>query len=304
MSEPFDLTPTGARSRRRQIATTVVLAVGLIGLGVAARETLRDSQGVSLPGPAALAGAVVLTRAALSCSARAWVLLIGPPADPYRLRGTYYSSQLVKYLPIGGVAQAAGQMGLTATQGVPMRRVALAYASLVTATVAAGTTLGAGLVLIDDVPTAVRALAVLGLAGPALMDRRLLGTVLRRARRVITRLPEPELLPPQGALWRALGWSAANHLLYAAGFTALLRSVNPEVPLAATTVAFVVAWVAGFLVLPLPAGVGVREAALVALVPSVAAGPLLAASLAQRLVAMAAELAAALLNRVHRPRSS
>ena len=65
---------------------------------------------------------------------------------------------------------------------------------------------------------------------------------------------------------------------------------------------FIAAWVIGFLVIPIPSGVGIREAVLVAIVPGATAAPLLAASLAQRLVAIAAELLAVVVNRALRDR--
>jgi uncharacterized membrane protein YbhN (UPF0104 family) len=64
--------------------------------------------------------------------------------------------------------------------------------------------------------------------------------------------------------------------------------VNPAIVFCA----FALSWTLGFLVLPLPSGIGVREAVLIAALP-VGAGPLLAASLAQRLLAMGADVTAA-----------
>lgn len=299
---PDAVNPGSPISRRRQVASIVILVVGLVGLGVVTRGALRDARDVSLPGPGSLGVCFVLTRAALSCSAHAWATLVGQPADGRRVIGAFYNSQLVKYLPAGGAIQAAGQVGMTAVRGVSVRRATLAYLSFVVATIVAGLTIGAGLALVGDVHPALRLAAVLGVAMPLLLDRRLFAIALRAGRRVTRRIPEPELLPDQRSLWVALLWSGANHALYAAGFTALLHAVSPDVPLLAATVAYVVSWVVGFLVLPLPSGVGVREAVLVVLVPSVSAGPLLAASLAQRLVSIVAEVVAALGSRVGRLR--
>ena len=49
------------------------------------------------------------------------------------------------------------------------------------------------------------------------------------------------------------------------------------------------AWTAGYLVVPLPGGLGVREAVIVAALPEVSAGPLLAVSVAHRLLGLTAE---------------
>jgi uncharacterized membrane protein YbhN (UPF0104 family) len=52
---------------------------------------------------------------------------------------------------------------------------------------------------------------------------------------------------------------------------------------------FTLGWLAGFLALPIPAGIGVREAALVGL-SSAGAEPVLTASIVVRLVTAAAEV--------------
>jgi uncharacterized membrane protein YbhN (UPF0104 family) len=295
--------PEGVAAPRgglRRSAKSVVLVLGLIALAVAARRALRDAEGVTLPGPGALVAGFVLTRLALSCSARAWVALLGSPADPHLVTGALYQSQLVKYLPAGGLVQAAGQVAMTATHGIPVRRVSLAYLTHAASTVAAGSALGAALALSGDLEPWARAASLLGLGGLVLADRRLLAWLLALARRVTARIPEPDLLPDQRSMVVALAWCAANHVLYASGFTVLLHAVDPDIPVVTATLGYVLSWVVGFLVLPLPSGIGVREAVLVAVVPGAAAGPLLAASLAQRLVAIAAEVAAAGTNRAIR----
>jgi uncharacterized membrane protein YbhN (UPF0104 family) len=52
---------------------------------------------------------------------------------------------------------------------------------------------------------------------------------------------------------------------------------------------FCLAWGLGYVVLPVPSGLGVREAVLIAALPGVVAGSLLAASVAQRLLTLVAE---------------
>lgn len=301
MIEPVEPSGPAPRSARWK---TIVLLVGLIGLAVAARTAWRDAQGVQLPGVVPIAIALVLTRLSLATSARAWVALIGPPADPHLVKAALYQSQLVKYLPAGGVVQAAGQVAMTATQGVPIRRVTLAYLALAVETIAAGLLLASGLVLVDGPPGWLRAIAPMGLLAPLLVHRRFLASVLRLAGRVSARVPGPDLLPPPRALWRAFGLVLCTQGLYASGYTVLLHAVDRDVPIVAATLGYIVAWVVGYVVVPLPSGVGVREAVLLAVVPGTAAGPLLAASLAQRLVAIIVELGAAVGNRVGRVRAS
>ena len=297
MIEPVE--PTGAAPRSARWKA-VLLGVGLIGLAVAARAAWLDAQDVQRPGLVPIVVALALTRLSLAAGARAWVELIGPPADPHLVKAALYQSQLVKYVPAGGVVQAAGQVAMTATQGIPVRRVTLAYLSLAVETVAAGLLLASGLALVEGPPGWLRAVAPLGLLAPLLVHRRVLAAVLRLAGRASARVPGPDLLPPPRALWTALGLCVLTQGFYASGFTVLLHAVDPDVPVVAATLGYIVSWVVGFLVVPLPAGVGVREAVLLAVVPGVSTGALLAASLVQRLVAIAVELLAAGGNRISR----
>ena len=62
--------------------------------------------------------------------------------------------------------------------------------------------------------------------------------------------------------------------------------------------AFALSWVVGFLVFPLPSGIGVREAVLLALVPGASSAAILGASLAQRFLVLASEVAATVGNQV------
>jgi glycosyltransferase 2 family protein len=62
--------------------------------------------------------------------------------------------------------------------------------------------------------------------------------------------------------------------------------------------AFALSWVVGFLVFPLPSGIGVREAVLLAVVPGASSAALLGASLAQRFLVLGSEVAATVGNQV------
>ncbi len=272
--------------------------LGLAGLAIATREAMRASDGVALPGPLPLLAATVLTLAGLACTARAWVVLIGPPADERLLRRSFYASQLVKYLPAGGAVQAAGQVSMAATLGIPLGTVSVALAVLMACTVASGAAVGSLLALVEGLPWWVRVASLAGLAAPALVRHSTLALGLRAARRVVRRVPAADSLPPPDAVRRAMGWCVANHLLFAVGFAVLLRATDAEVSPLSAAVPYTVAWVAGFLVVPLPSGLGIREAVLLALVPSASTAAILAASVAQRVANIVAEVIAVVGNRV------
>jgi uncharacterized membrane protein YbhN (UPF0104 family) len=78
-----------------------------------------------------------------------------------------------------------------------------------------------------------------------------------------------------------------NLISYGAAYAVLLTDVADVNPFIAGS-ALCAAWVAGYLVVPLPSGLGVREAVLVAALPGAAAS-LVAASVAHRLLGIGAE---------------
>jgi uncharacterized membrane protein YbhN (UPF0104 family) len=285
---------------RWRIAQALLLAVGLVGLAIAVRTTMAEQQGNAVPGVPRLALAYLLAVCSTACAAQIWVALLDRPGEGRHLAGAVYLSQLSKYVPAGGVLQAAGQIGRTATQGIPLRRVTLAWFVAALTTVCAGGLIGGFLVFSSEAPAWSRWISPLGFLAPLLLHRRVLHALTARAHRLFPRVPAPDELPSSRARLRALGWAIANLACYSGAFTLLLEGIDASVPAAGVFVAYVVSWVIGFLAIPVPSGLGVREVVLVALVPSVAAGPLLAASLTQRLVVIAGEVTAAAGNRINR----
>lgn len=287
---------------RRRLLRTLVLVVGLVALAFAVARTVDDASDQVLPSPAALVAGAVLSLVAILTSGRAWVALFGDVlherADRRRFEDTYYVSQLTKYLPGGGIVQAASQVGLAASLGVPLGRVAVAFPVSAVGSVAAGCTLGAGLVFAPSLPGWARGLALLGLATPALLHRRLMAGVLGIAHRLVRRIPSPDRLPAQRAIVVFYCWAVVSIGASAGAYTVLLGSLTSEAASLTVFCAAALSWAAGFLVVPLPAGIGVREAVLVATIPGVGAGPLLAASLAQRLLAIGADLTAVAVTKI------
>jgi len=88
----------------------------------------------------------------------------------------------------------------------------------------------------------------------------------------VTRTPEPPTLEPADALgWLVLG--LLNWVVYAAAFWVMVEGLGLDVAFFATSSAFAAAYVVGYLAIFAPAGVGVREASLLALLsPQLGAG--------------------------------
>ena len=292
MTLPDSAAPTGPGPRASWQARIrwLILVSGLLGLVVVARQALTADES-PFPRPLVSAGALVLQAGAGIAAARAWSVLLGPSVDGAQVRGAMYASQLSKYVPGGGVLQAAGQVTLSTSDALTMRRSAVTWASSVVLTVVAGLTLLSGLALVGGFTGWTRIAALAGCLSLIAVDRRGLAWCLTQARRLTSRVPEPSLLPDQPSLRVALAWTLTGFLLVAASFTVILVDLDPHVRPVEVLPAFVAAWLVGFLLVPLPAGLGAREAVLVALIPGSTTGLLLSASLCQRILTFGAELA-------------
>jgi len=266
--------------------SAVVGILGLAGLAVAALTSVDDIRAQALPNIGALGLALVLQFVALAFAAQAWIALFPPDADRTALARGIYTSQLTKYLPAGGLFQAASQVAMSSQNGVAAAALRLPIFSL--AAVVASATVGAGLAFDSDLPGLARLLAGLGLLAVVALDRRVIQAILRLARRVSHRIPDPSTVPPQRAILRCYLAHLVNMAAVSAAFAVLLGDLT-DVDLWAAGAGFALAWAIGYLILPLPSGLGVREAVLVATLPGLATGSLLAASVAQRVLTLISE---------------
>lgn len=215
---------------------------------------------------AAMVGAPLLFAAADRALAQGWAATADPEGQVPRaeLAGIYARGVLMKYLP-GSVFQYVSRQVGGARAGLAHKR--LAQASIVEVglhLVSSLSVAGACLVL-DRMPVAV------GIGAAALA-----GLYLTTRNRWLTAFAFQILAFTLFAGAAALvGWAILPEGLSLAHFSAL----------------FLLAWLAGFVVPVAPGGIGVREAALLALAgPAVAAAPLMAATLALRASSIAGDL--------------
>lgn len=208
--------------------------------------------------------------------------------------GVFFVSQVGKYVP-GGVwnVVAAGELG--ADRQIPRRVSVTGMAVAMLVSVAAGVALGLGGLALGpdhahgqlDMLLWVAPLAALVLWPP------LLNRLVALALRLTGRQPLARGLTPGGTV-RATGWAVAGWLLAGLQVWLLGTAVGMEVTprtLALTTGAYALAWVAGFLVLFAPAGVGAREAVLLALLAgTLGTGEVLVVVLLSRVLLTAVDL--------------
>lgn len=286
-ADRFDPVP-GEPPRARNRWRGVVMLLGIVGLAIAAVASVDDVRDQALPGVAALAGAFGLQLLAMIASARAWVALFPPSADRHLLARGLYTSQLTKYLPAGGFVQAASQVTMSTADGEGLGRAAIRLPVFSLCTLVAAALWSSLLVFDTDLPGWARLLAGAALGSVALVHRRVLAAVLTATRRLVPRLPDASSLPPQRSIVRCTSFAALNLAAYGAAFAVLLGDLTDVRPLWAAT-AFCAAWAIGYVALPLPSGLGVREVVIVAALPGLATGSLLAASVAHRVTGLVAE---------------
>ena len=270
----------GRRWRWRGILRLGVL-VGFLG---AVAWALENRWGDVAPllgqlSPASLGGALGAVLVGILATFLCWRTILDDLGGRLPLGAgarVFFLGQLGKYLP-GSVWPVMAQMELGRDHQVPQRASGAAvgvFLLLVVATGLAVATAAAPVLgpegvhaywwLLAGLPVAVLAVV------PAVLNR-LLGLGMRLARRP----PLPAPLSVAGAL-RAAGWAVASWLAYGVHVWLLagqLGAVGGPSLLALATGAFAAAWCAGFLLVVVPAGAGVREAALVLLLGPVLARP-------------------------------
>jgi uncharacterized membrane protein YbhN (UPF0104 family) len=184
----------------------------------------------------------------------------------------YMVANLGRYVP-GKVWQVAALATLARQRGIPAATATAAAVLLQGIAIASALLVGVGSLwtLADGaawrwaVPAGVIGALVLGLT-PAVFH------FLTESWFRVTRTPEPPALQPTDALgWLALG--LLNWVVYAGAFWVMVEGLGLDVAFFATSSAFAAAYVVGYLAIFAPAGVGVREASLLALLsPQLGAG--------------------------------
>lgn len=211
---------------------------------------------------------------------------------------TFLVTQTAKFVP-GAVWQHVGRVGTSDRVGVPKRVVAGALLVEAAASVAAATFVGAASgtlapLVVDEVGPAWR-LAELASGVAALVAVPLVGA------RVAAKVAGRRVLDGPGSAL-VVAWHTAVWLTY--GLAAGLLAVGLGASLGPTVGAFALSWVAGFLVVGAPAGLGVREAVMVAaLTPTAGADTALAVSIGSRVVWTGVQLAGAVLALPHAART-
>ncbi|MDX6696893.1 MAG: glycosyltransferase 2 family protein [Solirubrobacteraceae bacterium] len=271
-------------------AVLVATAIALAGRWGDLREGARGLHA----GP--VAAALALAAAGTAATMLAWRAVLADLGSPLRTRPAarfFFVAQLGKYLP-GGVWPFLTHMELGRELRLPRHRTATALAltlglSLLTALLVAAATLSlVGGDRARDYAPLLLAVPVLALSLRPRTVQRVLDWTLRRLGR-----ESLERVPTWRGVLSAAGWLVAAWALYGAHTWVLARHLGgtaDELP-ALGTGAFALSWALGLIVVFAPAGVGVREAVLVALLSaSLGSAGATTLAVASRLLLVAADV--------------
>jgi len=279
------------RRRVSLVARVVFGAGGLAFLVVAFAQTWDRGSDVVVPPWWRLLAALVCITLAMSLAYRGWAALF-PGVRSRPLAAGFFVAQLGKYVP-GAVWQAVGQVGYAARGEVTVPRAATAFVVFSLTQAAAGAVVGATVaVAVPGLAWWVRVAALAAVLLVVLLDRRwMIWAIGVYRRRRPGAEPVEGLVPAQRAILVSCGWSIGVMLAMGATFVALIGGLEARVPVHAAVPAYALAWTAGFLAVPFPSGVGVREAVLIMVLgPTTGTAPLIAASVYFRLAQMVAEV--------------
>lgn len=275
---------------------TVAIALGAYTV---ASDWSRIGPALGRIGPATAVASLAFTLLALVASMQVWRVLLaglGSPLSFWAASRVMFVGQLGKYLP-GSVWPVLAQMELATDHGVPRRRTASASLINMPVTVLSG--LIASMVTLPFAGGSTPylwAFAVLPFAlacvHPKVLNY-LLGVMFRLARR-----PPLEQPLTGRVVAGAVGWSLMTWVFYGLGtwVLAVRVGVPAGVALPLSTGAFAFAWTLGFIVILAPAGAGIREVVMVAILShplGVTASAALAVALVSRAVTAVGDLATA-----------
>lgn len=302
-----------SRNRRARAASTVIGVVLALGAAAfVARALVRDRrqigdalQDASLWWLALGALLAVVGMTAIAVPWRHALGMLGGDLPMRQVISRYYLGEIGKYVP-GGVWPILGRGELAVRWGV---RRPTAYGSVLLSLMALY--LAAMLVAVAGLPSLLAGedgagpVAVLLLlpAGLAALHPRVLHWAIRLTERVAGRRIDVEP-PPWRASVALVGRYVPAWLAIGGATWAVARSLDPGADLAEVGAAAVLSWLVGFVLVPVPGGVGVREAAFVAAAGSLAPGIAAATAIATRAIFIAVDAAGALIGSVEISRAA
>jgi uncharacterized membrane protein YbhN (UPF0104 family) len=209
--------------------------------------------------------------------------------------GWYFPGQLGKYVP-GGIWPIVGRSELGARGGlsrsVSYTSVALSLAcTYLAASLTALVLLGLSWLSGEGTGDGLQVLVLLPI-GLVLLHPAVLGRIIAAMERLTNRR-FPVVVPDYRSLLGLVSIHVPAWLLIGAATWSVARAFDPSPPLTQVMFAAVLSWVIGFVVIPVPGGIGVREAAFVAAAVSLSSDVAAATALTARACFVVADLVGA-----------
>lgn len=277
-------------SRRRRILSGILrwaFVVAVVGFAAVSFQSDGDTIVAAMlsTNPLALALALALAAAGTIASAPIWRSLLSLLGQHVPWRASLrilFVGQLGKYIP-GSVWSVGAHAKLAAPYGVPVRSALTASAAFIGYHLAGGLAVGAAAVMLGWVE--VPAPRWIGLAVVATCAIAFLPPVLSR---ILTLAARTTVHVSSIASLAALGLAAISWTCWGLSLAALIGgpasgALNP--PMVVAIGAYALAYVAGLVILLAPAGFGIREAVLVALLtPSIGVARAAGVAILSRLI--------------------
>jgi glycosyltransferase 2 family protein len=260
-------TPVEGGVRKRLVKIVFGVAVLAFGIWFVASRWSDVSSALSTARPGWIVAAFVFAAVGQWTAAmgtRSALSAVAPTLPRLEVARLYFVSQLGKYVP-GSVWPIVALARMCREHGIAWRRATMASLLALALSLVTGGVLGGVLVVAGVGRHADHLwwLLLLVPAGAALLHPSVISTVVRTLLRVTRRQAVSLDLSPH-VLRGAVGWPSVSWLLLGLQCWALVVSLGGPVggSLVGAVGGFALAYVAGTLFLPAPAGAGVREAVL------------------------------------------
>lgn len=302
MPDPTEQPGRTPRALLRHLLPLLGVLIAVAGLGFVARSLLSNwdetVELISNAEPLWLVAAVPVCLMGMTCVGLPWRSVLAALGER---RGTletlrwYFPGQLGKYVP-GGIWPVIGRGELAARGGVARpvayTSVALSLAcTYLAATLTAIVLLALSLLSGEERGGPPWALLLLPLGLVALHP-----TVLRRLVAAAEQLMSrqfPVTIPDYRTTVSLIAQHVPAWILIGGGTWLVARAFDPDVPVMQVLFAGVISWVVGFVVIPVPGGIGVREAAFVAAAATLAPDLAATTAIVSRLCFIAVDLVGA-----------
>ncbi|GGS99369.1 membrane protein [Planobispora rosea] len=291
-----------SRARRLVRVAFLLIALGFGTWAVAGQWDAVRAGFARLSWPS-LALSLLAVVAALGGGMLTWRALLADLGSPLPLRPAarvFFVGQLGKYIP-GSLWPVLAQMEMGRELGVPRSRSAAAFFLTMPVQLGSGLLVSAVTLLAASGPAAAAPYAWVFLLIPVLavvFEPRVINAVIGFGLRRLGREPLERPLTRRGML-TALGWALLGWTAYGLHLAAIVHELDPSGVSGVSTAvfsvgAFALSWCLGIMTFVVPAGAGVREVAMVAvLAPVLDSGSAIVAALCSRVVIILGDLACA-----------